>query len=75
MARRRQVTLAGLDRPFKGRQFTAEVILWAVRWCLMFPISYRDLALMLRDRGVEVGHTTLFRCWCGRPPMAPIAPG
>ncbi len=27
---------------FKGRQFTAEVILWAVRWYLMFPISYRD---------------------------------
>jgi len=28
---------------FKGRQFTAEVILWAVRWYLQFPISYRDL--------------------------------
>jgi transposase-like protein len=27
----------------------------------MFPISYRDLALMLRDRGVEVDHTTIFR--------------
>ena len=36
---------------FKGRQFTAEVILWAVRWYLMFPISYRDLELMLMDRG------------------------
>jgi hypothetical protein len=49
------------DQSFKGRQFTAEVILWAVRWYLMFPISYRDLALMLADRGVEVAHTTLFR--------------
>ena len=49
------------DRDFKGRQFTAEVILWAVRWYLMFPISYRDLELMLQDRGVEVDHTTLFR--------------
>ena len=46
---------------FKGRQFTAEVILWAVRWYLMFPISYRDLELMLRDRGVDVDHTTIFR--------------
>lgn len=27
--------------PFKGRQFTAAVILWAVRWYLQFPISYR----------------------------------
>ena len=38
-------------KEFKGRQFTAEVILWAVRWYLMFPISYRDLELMLQDRG------------------------
>jgi transposase-like protein len=27
----------------------------------MFPISYRDLELMLVDRGVDVAHTTLFR--------------
>src|SRR3712207_5470819 len=46
---------------FKGRQFTAEVILWAVRWYLMFPISYRDLELMLQDRGVAVDHSTVFR--------------
>jgi len=32
-----------------------------VRWYLMFPISYRDLELMLQDRGVSVDHTTLFR--------------
>ncbi|MCM8739330.1 IS6 family transposase [Azospirillum sp. A1-3] len=47
--------------PFKGRQFTAAVILWAVRWYLQFPISYRDLERMLADRGVAVDHTTLFR--------------
>jgi len=46
---------------FKGRHFTGEVILWAVRWYLMFPISYRDLELMLADRGVVVDHTTIFR--------------
>ena len=46
-------------RDFKGRQFTADVILWAVRWYLMFPISDRDLELMLQDRGVAVDHTTL----------------
>ncbi len=27
----------------------------------MFPISYRDLELMLADRGVDVDHTTVFR--------------
>jgi len=49
------------DQCFKGRQFTAAVILWAVRWYLMFPISYRDLELMLLDRGVAVDHSTIFR--------------
>ncbi|SDE61832.1 IS6 family transposase [Belnapia rosea] len=49
------------DLSFKGRQFTVEVILWAVRWYLMFPISYRDLELMLQDRGVTIAHTTIFR--------------
>jgi transposase-like protein len=47
--------------PFKGRQFTAEIILWAVRWYLQFPISYRDLERMFSDRGIQVDHTTLFR--------------
>ena len=37
------------------------MILWALGWYLAFPISYRDLAAMLADRGVTVDHTTLFR--------------
>jgi transposase-like protein len=61
MAKRRQAAHLRQDRSFKGRQFTAEVILWAVRWYLMFPVSYRDLELMLLDRGVTVDHTTVFR--------------
>ncbi|MBI0538887.1 IS6 family transposase [Roseomonas sp. KE2513] len=61
MGRRRRVASVRPDQSFKGRQFTAEVILWAVHWYLMFPISYRDLELMLQDRGVDVAHTTLFR--------------
>jgi transposase, IS6 family len=51
----------GRERAFKGRQFTAEVILWAVRWYLLFPVSYRDLELMLQECGVAVDHTTVFR--------------
>src|SRR5438270_4227967 len=61
MAKQRQAARVRQDQPFKGRQFTDEVILWAVRWYLMFPISYRDLELMLLDRGVVVDHTTIFR--------------
>jgi IS6 family transposase len=52
---------AGQDSMFKGRHVASEVILWALRWYLAFPISYRDLASMLSDRGVAVDHTTLFR--------------
>jgi hypothetical protein len=45
---------------FKGPQFTRAVILCAVWWYLMFPVSYRDLELMLHDCGVAVDHTTSF---------------
>src|SRR5271157_328126 len=50
---------------FGGRHFTADVILWAVRWYLQFPISYRDLERMLADRGVSVDQTTVAR-WTQR---------
>src|SRR4051794_30038258 len=52
-------------RAFRGFRFPAEVILWAVRWYLQFPVSYRDLELMLADRGVPVDHTTMYR-WVQR---------
>ena len=41
------------DGAFKGRHFTSEVILWALRWYLAFPISYRDLSAMLLDGTVQ----------------------
>jgi transposase-like protein len=52
-------------RAFRSFRFPAEIILWAVRWYLQFPISYRDLERMLADRGVEVDHTTMDR-WVQR---------
>ena len=52
-------------RALRGFRFPAEVILWAVRWYLPFPLSSRDLERMLADRGVAVDHTTLSR-WVQR---------
>ena len=52
-------------RTFRGFRFPAEVILWAVRWYLQFPVSYRDLERMLADRGVQVDHVSLYR-WVQR---------
>ena len=55
------MTAAVQDGFFKGRHFTSEVIPWALRWHLAFPISCRDLASMPANRGVMIDHTTLFR--------------
>src|SRR3712207_1035124 len=52
-------------RAFRGFRFPAEVVLWAVRWYLRFPLSYRDLERLLADRGVPVDHVTLYR-WVQR---------
>ena len=27
---------------FKGRHFEGEIVLWAVRWCCRYGVSYRD---------------------------------
>ena len=53
--------LAKQGSAFKGRHFTSEVILWALRWYLTFPIGYRDLSAVPSDRGTTVDRTTLFR--------------
>lgn len=46
---------------FKGRHFSGQVILWAVRWYCKYGVSYRELAEMLEERGVDVDHTTIYR--------------
>jgi transposase-like protein len=36
---------------FAGRHFPPEVILWAVRWYCRYPLSYRHVEEMLKERG------------------------
>jgi hypothetical protein len=50
---------------FAGYRFPPDVILLAVRWCLRFGLSYRDLEELLAERGVEVDHVSLYR-WVQR---------
>ena len=47
--------------PFKWRHYQSEVILLCVRWYLSYPLSYRQVAEMVNERGMEVDHTTVFR--------------
>ena len=46
---------------FKGRHFEAMLILQAVSWYLRYPLSYRDIEELFRERGLAVDHSTLNR--------------
>ena len=46
---------------FKGHRFEKNIILLCVRWYLAYPLSYRNLEEMMRERGVEVDHSNIYR--------------
>ncbi len=48
-------------QPFKWRHFQKEIILLNVRWYLRYPLSYRNLEEMMKDRGLSVDHSTIGR--------------
>jgi IS6 family transposase len=50
---------------FAGYRFPPDVILLAVRWYLRYSLSYRDVAELLAERGVDVDHVTIYR-WVQR---------
>ena len=53
------------QNPFKWRHFEADIILLCVRWYLRYSLSYRDLEEMMRERGLHVDHTPIYR-WVQR---------
>jgi len=46
---------------FKWRHFESEIILLCVRWYLRYSLSYRDLEEIMRERGLLVDHSTIYR--------------
>ena len=46
---------------FKGAHFERDIILTCVRWYLAYPLSYRQLAELMQERGVSVDHSTINR--------------
>jgi hypothetical protein len=52
---------AALSSLFKRRRFLIEIILLCVRWYCKYGISYRDLAEMMQERGVNVDPSPIFR--------------
>jgi len=51
--------------PFKWRHYAPDIILLCVRWYCRYQLSYRDVAEIMRERGLEVDHSTVFR-WVQR---------
>jgi transposase-like protein len=51
--------------PFKWRHFEPKIILLCVRWYCRYQLSYRDVEEMMRERGLGVDHSTVFR-WVQR---------
>lgn len=47
--------------PFKWRHFEPTIILLCVRWYCRYQLSYRDVEEMMKERGLTVDHTTVFR--------------
>src|SRR4051812_13255496 len=49
------------EDPFHWRHEEAEIILTCVRWYLDLPLSYRNVAKLIRECGLEIHHTCVFR--------------
>ncbi len=47
--------------PFQWRHFQPDIILLCVRWYVRSSLSYRDLEELMRERGLHVDHTTIYR--------------
>jgi transposase, IS6 family len=51
--------------PFKRRHFEPSLILLCVRWYCRYQLSYRNIEQMMKERGLAVDHSTIFR-WAQR---------
>ena len=51
--------------PFEWRHYAPDVILLCVRWYCRYSLSYRDVGEMMKERGLDVDHSTVFR-WVQR---------
>ena len=51
------------DSLFKNHRFPAEIIQYAVWLYFVLPLSFRDVELLLHQRGIVVSHEAI-RSWC-----------
>lgn len=48
-------------RTLKGMRYNMEIIWRSLFWYFKFPLSLREVSLMLLDRGVEVSHVSIYK--------------
>jgi len=53
------------DQLFKGFRFPSSIIQHAVWLYFTFPLSFRDIELLLAERHIKVSHESI-RKWCYR---------
>ncbi len=63
--RRRLARVPAPRSGFVGFRFPPEVIMVAVRWCLRYALSYRDVEELPAERGITVDYVTIYR-WVQR---------
>jgi transposase-like protein len=52
---------ASLPQKENGPQWPVGGCSWQPRWYLRYPLSYRNLEDMMRERGLHIDHTTIYR--------------
>jgi transposase-like protein len=56
--RRRFVSVEAL---FNGRRFDRQIIILCVSWYTSFKLSFRDLVIIMAERGISLAHPTILR--------------
>jgi transposase-like protein len=46
---------------FNGRHFDRQIIILCVSWYTCFKLSFRDLVIIMAERGISLAHTTILR--------------
>jgi transposase-like protein len=57
----RMQRFVSLEALFTGRHFDRQIIILCVSWYSSFKLSFRDLVMMMADRGISLAHTTILR--------------
>lgn len=54
-----------ITSPFKLRHYPPDLILLCVSWYCCYQLSYRDVEEMVKERGLAVDHSTIYKRLAG----------